>query len=186
MNRLTTITLAALLLAPLAAPLLPPRRQAQSAGFVSSQAATNWEYALTSGNGKFGALVFGQPLDETIVVNHARLFMPLCEPLPPVDTASHLKEIRKMLADGEYQRAARPGTSDGPQRAVEPAAERQRGHRHGVGLELAGRRSFLPLHPGRGSSRQGHSVQSAARGGPCKCRRSSLPTPRKSHITRIR
>lgn len=75
-------------------------------GFVSSQAATNWEHALTSGNGKFGALVFGQALDETIVVNHARLFMPLCEPLPPVDTASHLKEIRRMLADGEYQRAA--------------------------------------------------------------------------------
>lgn len=75
-------------------------------GFISSQAATNWEYALTSGNGKFGALVYGQPLDETIVLNHARLFMPLCEPLPPVDTASHLKEIRQMLADGRYQRAA--------------------------------------------------------------------------------
>jgi predicted GH43/DUF377 family glycosyl hydrolase len=75
-------------------------------GFVSSQAATNWEYALTSGNGKFGALVFGQPLDETIVLNHARLFMPLHEPLPPVDTASHLKEIRQLLADGQYQRAA--------------------------------------------------------------------------------
>jgi hypothetical protein len=75
-------------------------------GFVSSVAATNWEYALTSGNGKYGALVYGQPLDETIVFNHARLFMPLCEPLPPVDTASHLKEIRQMLADGQYQRAA--------------------------------------------------------------------------------
>ncbi|MEI8290103.1 MAG: glycoside hydrolase N-terminal domain-containing protein [Verrucomicrobiota bacterium] len=98
------LILAALLIACLAAqaehPIAPER------GFTSSVAATNWEYALTSGNGKFGALVFGQPLDETIVLNHARLFMPLCEPLPPVDTASHLKEIRRMLADGEYQRAA--------------------------------------------------------------------------------
>ncbi|MEI8288688.1 MAG: glycoside hydrolase N-terminal domain-containing protein [Verrucomicrobiota bacterium] len=94
--------LAVLLLAPIiaASPAGPDR------GFVSSVPATNWEYALTSGNGKFGALVFGQPLDETIVLNHARLFMPLCEPLPPVDTASHLKEIRQMLADGRYQRAA--------------------------------------------------------------------------------
>ena len=75
-------------------------------GFVSAKAATSWEHALTSGNGKFGALVYGQPLDETIVLNHARLFMPLHEPIPPVDTASHLTEIRRMLADGHYQRAA--------------------------------------------------------------------------------
>ena len=98
------LILAALLITCLAAQAEPPI--APERGFTSSVAATNWEYALTSGNGKFGALVFGQPLDETIVLNHARLFMPLCEPLPPVDTASHLKEIRQLLADGQYQRAA--------------------------------------------------------------------------------
>ena len=87
------LILAALLITCLAAQAEPPI--APERGFTSSVAATNWEYALTSGNGKFGALVFGQPLDETIVLNHARLFMPLCEPLPPVDTASHLKEIRQ-------------------------------------------------------------------------------------------
>ncbi len=99
----TSLTLlAVLLLAPIisASPAGPDR------GFISSVPATNWEYALTSGNGKFGALVYGQPLDETIVLNHARLFMPLHEPIPPVDTASHLKGIRQMLADGQYQRAA--------------------------------------------------------------------------------
>jgi hypothetical protein len=102
----TRTLLIVLLLASLAAPVSAASPAGPERGFVSSQAATNWEHALTSGNGKFGALVFGQPLDETIVVNHARLFMPLWEPLPPVDTASHLKEIRRMLADGEYQRAA--------------------------------------------------------------------------------
>ena len=75
-------------------------------GFVSAKPAEIWEHALVSGNGKYGALVMGQPLDETIILNHARLFMPLNRPLPPVDTASHLKEIRKMFADGQYQRAA--------------------------------------------------------------------------------
>lgn len=75
-------------------------------GFVSSQPAQTWDNALVSGNGKFGALVYGQPLDETIVLNHARLFMPLHEPLPPVDTASHLQEIRQLLADGKYQAVA--------------------------------------------------------------------------------
>ncbi len=75
-------------------------------GFISSQPAKNWDNALISGNGKYGALVYGQPLDETIVLNHARLFMPLHEPLPPVDTGSHLKEIRQLIADGKYQAVA--------------------------------------------------------------------------------
>lgn len=102
----TLTLLAALLLASLATPVIAASPAGPERGFISSVAATNWEHALTSGNGKYGALVFGQPLDETIVLNHARLFMPLHEPLPPVDTASHLKEIRRLLADGQYQRAA--------------------------------------------------------------------------------
>jgi hypothetical protein len=94
---------AALLLSPLLATASAPSPER---GFVSTQAATHWEHALTSGNGKFGALVFGQPLDETIVLNHARLFMPLHEPRPPVDTGSHLLELRALLANGQYQLAA--------------------------------------------------------------------------------
>ena len=75
-------------------------------GFVSYRPPDTWENALVSGNGKFGALVMSQPLDETIIFNHARLFMPLNQPLPPVDTASQLQEIRRLLAAGQYQRAA--------------------------------------------------------------------------------
>lgn len=75
-------------------------------GFVSSKPATHWEQALVSGNGKYGALVFGQTVDETIILNHARLFMPVHEPLSPVNTGAHLPEIRLMLADGQYQKAA--------------------------------------------------------------------------------
>lgn len=82
-------------------PWVPPER-----GLVSSQAATSWEQALISGNGKYGALVYGQPIHETIVLNHARLFLPLHPPLPPVDTGSHLLDIRRMMAEGQYQRAA--------------------------------------------------------------------------------
>lgn len=82
-------------------PSKPPER-----GFVSIKAAEKWDQALVSGNGKYGALVFGQPLDETIVLNHARLFMPLYEPIPPVNTALYLTAIRQMLSKGEYQQAA--------------------------------------------------------------------------------
>lgn len=75
-------------------------------GFTSSRPASHWEEALISGNGTYGALVFGQPLDETIILNHARLYLPLHEPLEPVNTAARLGEIRQLIADGEYQRAA--------------------------------------------------------------------------------
>ena len=75
-------------------------------GFVSSKAASTWEQALISGNGKYGALVTGQPLEETVVLNHARLFMPLNAPLPPVNTADHRNELRDLMAQGRYQRAA--------------------------------------------------------------------------------
>ena len=98
--------LPAIITALLSGPLAAMDAAAPERGFVSSQPAANWENALISGNGKFGALVYGQPLNETIVFNHARLFMPLHEPLPPVDSASHLMEIRRMLAAGEYQQAA--------------------------------------------------------------------------------
>jgi len=87
-----------------AAPAADPSSPAR--GFVSHQPANTWENALVSGNGKFGALVMGQPLDETIILNHARLLMPLNQPLPPVDTASHLQEIRSLLSAGQYQKAA--------------------------------------------------------------------------------
>jgi alpha-L-fucosidase 2 len=75
-------------------------------GFVSREPAAAWERALVSGNGTMGAMVFGQPLDETIILNHARLYLPLHKPLPPPDSASQLPEIRQMLADGKYQAAA--------------------------------------------------------------------------------
>ena len=61
---------------------------------------------MISGNGRHGALVYGQPVDETIVINHARLYLPLHPPLPPPDTGSRLAEIRELMAKGEYQRAA--------------------------------------------------------------------------------
>ena len=79
---------------------------APARGFRSTTVAGSWEEALASGNGTHGALVLGHPADETIIVNHARLWLPLNAPLPPVDTASHLGEIREMMRRGEYQKAA--------------------------------------------------------------------------------
>lgn len=75
-------------------------------GFVSTVPATHWEQALLSGNGKYGALVFGQPIHETIVLNHARLYMPVHKPLTPVKSGEHLTEIRDLFSKGKFHEAA--------------------------------------------------------------------------------
>ena len=79
----------------------PPER-----GFLSAKPAQHWEDALVTGNGAQGAMVFGDPENETIILNHGRLYLPLHAPLPPPDTASILPELRQLLADGKYQAAA--------------------------------------------------------------------------------
>ncbi len=105
------ITTLPLIIACLVVSALCPAMKPQSVpypdrGFVSLQPATFWEQALISGNGRVGALVFGQPVDETIIVNHARLFLPLNKPLMPPNTASRLSEIRSLMSRGLYQEAA--------------------------------------------------------------------------------
>ena len=75
-------------------------------GFVSWKPAPNWEDALLSGNGTMGAMVFGVPHEETVIVNHALHYLPHSIPPEPIDQASHLKEIRELLAEGKYREAA--------------------------------------------------------------------------------
>lgn len=80
----------------------PPAR-----GFVSRARAAFWEEALISGNGTLGALVMGDPQNETIILSHERLFMPSDKALPPVPLADRLGEIRGLIDRGDYRRAAR-------------------------------------------------------------------------------
>ena len=84
----------------------PSGLRAPERGTWSARPAGKWEESLISGNGRMGAMVMGQPLDETIIISHEKLFLPWERPLPPVDTASHLVEIRKMISEGNYQQAA--------------------------------------------------------------------------------
>ena len=75
-------------------------------GATSIQPADNWEFAFVSGNGRMGAMVFGDPANETIVANHCRLFLPLGsrETLP--DMAPHLPELRRIIREEGYDAAA--------------------------------------------------------------------------------
>jgi hypothetical protein len=82
------------------------RGQFPERGFVSARPAARWEDALISGNGKMGAMVMGDPLEERIILSHERLFLPWRAPLPPVDTKSLLPRIRTLMREGSYQAAA--------------------------------------------------------------------------------
>jgi alpha-L-fucosidase 2 len=84
-----------------------PDFKAPERGFTSWLPASSWENALLAGNGTMGAMVFGYPHDETIILNHAKLYMPSTEPMKPIDQAGRLDEIRKLLFEGKYQEAAK-------------------------------------------------------------------------------
>ena len=76
-------------------------------GAASIEPAKRWEWAFVSGNGRMGAMVWGQPIEETIVADHCRLFLPLGsrEILP--DLAKDLPEIRRTIREKGYAEANR-------------------------------------------------------------------------------
>jgi alpha-L-fucosidase 2 len=76
-------------------------------GFVSWQPAQGWEHGLLSGNGTMGALVNGQPHEETIILTESNLFLPINGPQKPINQASRIGEIKKLLLAGKNEEAAK-------------------------------------------------------------------------------
>lgn len=76
-------------------------------GFHSERPAEKWEESLVSGNGVMGVMVEGNPYNESIIFNHALLYLPLNAPLKPVNQGEHLEKIRQMMLDGQYAEASR-------------------------------------------------------------------------------
>lgn len=83
----------------------PQETGAPARGFVSSLPGETWEQGLLSGNGTIGASVLGQPLDETIVLSHERMFLPERPPTLPPHTGPRLFEIRQLIDKGLYRAA---------------------------------------------------------------------------------
>ncbi|HSO78241.1 MAG TPA: glycoside hydrolase N-terminal domain-containing protein, partial [Bacteroidales bacterium] len=77
-----------------------------SNGFKSKRPASSWEEALVTGNGTMGAMVMGYPYSDTIIINHALLYLPLNRPLKPVSQGAHLDSIRTMMLRGDYGKAS--------------------------------------------------------------------------------
>ncbi|WP_442588054.1 glycosyl hydrolase family 95 catalytic domain-containing protein [Pedobacter sp. AW31-3R] len=75
-------------------------------GFTSWHPAETWEHSLLSGNGTMGAMVIGQPYDETLLLSHSQLFMPQKRSGKRFEQESELTRIRKTLMEGKYPEAA--------------------------------------------------------------------------------
>ena len=66
--------------------------------------ATEWTEALPLGNGRIGAMVFGQPVEETIQLNEESLWAG-CKEDGNAASASVMPEIQKLLLDGKVAEA---------------------------------------------------------------------------------
>lgn len=75
-------------------------------GFVSRMPASKWEESMLTGNGTIGALVFGNPLDERIILSHEKLFMPEYPPYPAPPLHKYLDQMRELTAQGKGDEAA--------------------------------------------------------------------------------
>jgi len=74
---------------------------------VSSRPAERWEDALISGNGATGVMVMGRPLDETIVVNHEKLWVPMTDVKRDVaDMRAATAEARELARQDRFAEAA--------------------------------------------------------------------------------
>jgi len=80
--------------------------KAPAHGYVSNLPASKWEESMVIGNGTFGALVMGYPMEERIILSHEKLFMPENPPTPAPDLEGSLAEIRKLVLKGEGEKAS--------------------------------------------------------------------------------
>ncbi|UII24609.1 glycoside hydrolase N-terminal domain-containing protein [Fulvivirga maritima] len=76
-------------------------------GFTSWLPAPNWEHGLLTGNGTMGALVFGNPHEETIILSHGQLFLPRERSEQLFDQSSRMEEIKQLIKAGKYEEAAK-------------------------------------------------------------------------------
>ena len=74
-------------------------------GFISSQPAENWQHGLLTGNGTTGALVMGNPHNETITLSHESLYLPYEKTEEYMEMASHLEEIQDLCLAGKFVEA---------------------------------------------------------------------------------
>lgn len=68
-------------------------------GAVTTQPAQRWEEAMLTGNGLMGAMMYGNPVREEIVINHCELFLTLGTKEFVQDLSASMPEIKKAALD---------------------------------------------------------------------------------------
>jgi alpha-L-fucosidase 2 len=70
-----------------------------------SKPAADWNEALPVGNGRLGAMVFGNPVNERIQINEESIWAGSKINNNNPEAFPHLKELQKAIFDGEYKKA---------------------------------------------------------------------------------
>ncbi|MDO7172519.1 glycosyl hydrolase family 95 catalytic domain-containing protein [Mariniflexile sp. AS56] len=80
----------------------------KSSILTSSAPANRWDDALIGGNGVQGVMVYGNPLEETIVFNHEKLWVP-AQPVKPnvPDMTKDSRTLRELAKTGEFAKASK-------------------------------------------------------------------------------
>ncbi len=78
-------------------------------GFKSWKPAVKWENAMLSGNGTIGLMDKGNPYEESLILNHALLYIPNEKPLVPPDMTPYMDKIKNMSMQGRYEEVAELG-----------------------------------------------------------------------------
>ena len=74
-----------------------------SHGTVSIAPAQKWEDSLATGNGIMGALLAGDPVHETITVNHCKLWLPLGSREIVPNVGNVLPQLRQIIGEKGYE-----------------------------------------------------------------------------------
>ena len=82
-----------------------PQITVSERGAASRQPTYFWESDFLTGNGRMGAVYFGNPGDETVVMSQCRLFLPLGSAEVVPNIGQSLPELRKTIREKGYLRA---------------------------------------------------------------------------------
>ena len=66
---------------------------------------TEWNEALPVGNGRLGAMIFGDPVHEQLVLNDITLWSGGVQDADNPDAAAYLPQIRQLLVEGRNREA---------------------------------------------------------------------------------
>lgn len=86
-------------------PLADLRPVMPAHGTASIEPARSWEFAMVTGNGRLGAMLFGDPSQERFIANYCRLYRPLGSREIVPELAPYLPELRRIIRTKGYRQA---------------------------------------------------------------------------------